>query len=513
MKKILNISLFVSAMLVVNGCVDSEDEIRTELLSHVTTGEEVQISSGSADFSKYVAIGNSITAGLMDAALYTNGQNNSYPNLLANQMLPAGGGAFNQPDINSVDGFNISLPQPGSPIFGRLVLNVGAGAPEPKLTGDLPSAYTGDKSALNNFAVPGARVVDMVTPAYVANPLYARFASNPVGLPSGSSILTDAATANGSFITYWMGQNDLLGYLLSGGTSDDVTDNPAAILNPSSLTDVTNFIGALGAVVATLSGGGTKDGAIANLVDATFTPFFRAVPYNSIPLDQATADLLMLGPSGTGADGFAGFNAGLDQLVGLNAITAADAASRKISFAAGVNAVLIEDDNLLDISVFNPALAGKGQMRQIKPGELLLLTSATVLNTSPAGFPPTALYGISVPLPDQYSLTADELALHQSRLTAFNDVIAAQAAAFNLALVDTYSLFGGIALGGGFVTDAGVKLDPDFLPNGIYSVDGIHPNPRGQAIVANAFIAAINAKYGSNLQDVDVLNQPGVTLK
>ena len=36
-------------------------------------------SSGSVDFSKYVAIGNSLTAGYADGALYTSGQENSYP--------------------------------------------------------------------------------------------------------------------------------------------------------------------------------------------------------------------------------------------------------------------------------------------------------------------------------------------------------------------------------------------------------------------------------------------------
>jgi lysophospholipase L1-like esterase len=57
-----------------------------------------------------------------------------------------------------------------------------------------------------------------------------------------------------------------------------------------------------------------------------------------------------------------------------------------------------------------------------------------------------------------------------------------------------------------------VKLKPDFSPNGIFSTDGIHPNARGQAIIANKLIDAINAKYGSTLNQVDVLNLPGINL-
>ena len=114
MKKIYSIIFVGASLLVMNGCIDSEDEITAELLKDVDSGETLQITSGSADFSNYIAIGNSITAGLMDGALYNGGQSRSYPNLMANQMLPAGGGSFNQPDINSQDGFNILASDPGN---------------------------------------------------------------------------------------------------------------------------------------------------------------------------------------------------------------------------------------------------------------------------------------------------------------------------------------------------------------------------------------------------------------
>ena len=38
-------------------------------------------TSGNADLTKYVAVGNSLTAGYADGALYITGQNNSYPNM------------------------------------------------------------------------------------------------------------------------------------------------------------------------------------------------------------------------------------------------------------------------------------------------------------------------------------------------------------------------------------------------------------------------------------------------
>ena len=63
--------------------MDSEDELKAELLANVDSGEGAQVSAGSANFSKFVSVGNSITAGLMDAALYNAGQARSYPKLIS----------------------------------------------------------------------------------------------------------------------------------------------------------------------------------------------------------------------------------------------------------------------------------------------------------------------------------------------------------------------------------------------------------------------------------------------
>ena len=54
-------------------------------------------TNGEANFSKYIAVGNSLTAGFMDNGLYLEGQLNSYPAILAQQFKLAGGGEFVQP--------------------------------------------------------------------------------------------------------------------------------------------------------------------------------------------------------------------------------------------------------------------------------------------------------------------------------------------------------------------------------------------------------------------------------
>ena len=63
--------------------------------------DEFDASAGSADFSNYISVGNSLTAGYADGALYASGQENSFPSIMAQQFKTVGGGEFVQPVVNS----------------------------------------------------------------------------------------------------------------------------------------------------------------------------------------------------------------------------------------------------------------------------------------------------------------------------------------------------------------------------------------------------------------------------
>ncbi len=58
----------------------------------------------------------------------------------------------------------------------------------------------------------------------------------------------------------------------------------------------------------------------------------------------------------------------------------------------------------------------------------------------------------------------------------------------------------------------GVNYSSTFVTGGVFSLDGVHPNQRGYAIIANTFIDAINQKYGANIAKVDPNSYKGVTL-
>ncbi|MBI1735325.1 MAG: hypothetical protein HYR51_09130 [Candidatus Rokubacteria bacterium] len=119
------------------------------------------------------------------------------------------------------------------------------------------------------------------------------------------------------------------------------------------------------------------------------------------------------------------------------------------------------------------------------------------------------------PLPGSVVLTADEAATIQSAVTDFNAVIADAAAAHGAAFVDIRALLAGAAQDG--IVVGGQRLTTGYL-GGFFSLDGIHPTDTGYAIVANAFIHALNTTFGTdvprvNVRDVqrdDALVLPGV---
>ena len=93
--------LFFIAPFIFYSCYEDDfgvSPIIDEVNAPVTA--DVTYTSGTADFSKFVSVGNSLTAGYSDGALFIDGQTNSFSNILAQQFALAGGGNFTQPLMN-----------------------------------------------------------------------------------------------------------------------------------------------------------------------------------------------------------------------------------------------------------------------------------------------------------------------------------------------------------------------------------------------------------------------------
>ena len=521
-------------------------------------------SAGDADFSSYVAVGNSLTAGYMDGTVSRGSQVNSFPNLLAQQFALVGGGEFTQPsyadDLDDVGGLLFMGNQIGGK---RLVINVSAGGPEPKagtigieVTNLLTTAY-------NNMGVPGAKSFHLLSNTYgnaagvplgTANPFFVRHATSPT-----ATVLGDAMSKNPTFFTNWIGANDVLSYATNGGarpdnpltTEDesllpatDQTGNPnVASYGSNDITDPTFFAGVYTNIINTLTGGpNSAKGVVATVPSVTSIPYFTTVPY--APL---TAQSLGKGLAPVGSDeatqiayGTAAMNQLNTELYGLlkGVFTAGGEPNRvKLLNTATENPVLIYDVDAVDRSVqisgylqsvlFYDATTANtfgaifGKSRQTTAADLIVLPASSSasggIGANIAGAPiQINKNGISYPMANKWVLTANEQTKVANATTAYNNSIRAIAASKNLAVADMNAimnqLVNGLQIETGQIYTAnyfsGVATENKVL----FSLDGVHPNARGYAVIANEIIKVINEHYNANLPLHYVNNFPGINI-
>ncbi len=413
-------------------------------------------NANGVDFSSYVAVGNSLTAGYSDGTLYRSGQINSYPNILADQMRIFGALEFKQPLMPGEYGFpkaKLVLGYAQSPCDTSPSLSP---VPFSGLIDTAGSATNiADQGPFNNFGIPGIRAIDFLIPGYALAaaasgfPYAARMFNNPTVRP-----LDELKLKNPTFFTLWLGNNDVLGYALAGGE-----ENPSFVLDTRNISNTNSFINGYDSVLSVLTRTGAK-GVLLNIPDVTSIPFFHTIPANGLPLDTNSAAL-------------------------LNSVYASHPSIR---FHVGANYFVVEDP------------AAPGGRRQLKPNELVLLSA-------PQDSIKCYRWGSAVPLPKKYVLDSTELSRIKEATTAFNNHIASMSVSMNLPLVDANAFLRQAITG---ITFNGVTYNTEFVTGGTFSLDGVHLTPRGNAIVANEIIKAINAYYKSTIPMIDIHKYGGI---
>jgi len=407
-------------------------------------------TSGSADFSRYIAIGNSLTAGYADGGLYRAGQLNSYPSIIAQQMQSAGGGTFTQPLFSAdqangsgyltLTGFNPDGTPITAPVTSNLAIRGFQAIPGfGNVT--LYTKYTGD---LNNFGVPGIKLQQITYAPYGnLNGYFERLLAG--NSPTNTTSYLQFVTAKPfTFFSNWLGNNDALGYATSGGAGDV-------------LTDKNTFAYLYNLLITTMTANGAK-GVVATVPDVTSIPYFNTVTVPAV----------------------------------LGAVQKANPQVKAIYINA-----------LVSGTTYAP--------RAATAKDLFILTFPTSKIGQPVETPYGTLpYGLTpyTPIDNQYVLDANEVALTENYVNFYNATIKTVAASKGLAVFDAYTFLQNIKQNG--IVIQGVSLNSNYISGGIFSLDGVHLTPRGYAIVANEFIKAINAKYGATVPLVDVSNYPGV---
>jgi lysophospholipase L1-like esterase len=501
---------YIWLLLLFVGLVACDDDNDT-----ITLPQTVQLTAGSADFSTYVSIGNSLTAGFADGALFKASQENSFPNILSQKFAYVGGGSFTQPLMNdnfggiSVGGNRILQP--------RLVTLGGAPLPLESVIG--PVTVTTDLAVnnptgpFNNMGVPGAASFHLIYDGYgsmanlgtTANPYFIRMAS-----ASNATVLGDALAQAPSFVSLWIGNNDVLGYATSGGSTGAIT--------PQGTFDfaISTIMGALQQA--------NVQGVMANIPYVETTPHFTTVTYN--PLDPENPDF---GPQ------IPTLNATFAALNGAFAFLGMP--ERSIVFSeTEASAVVIHDESLANIQAqLFAVLVGGGldaptagvlsaqfsQSRQATENDLLVLPSSSVIATVnipyytqlvTAGVPAAtagqlSVNGVTFPLADKWVLVPSEQAEIKAATDAFNATLKAAADSAGFAFVDANALMKELSNGG--IASGNYVLTSDLVTGGVFSLDGVHPNSRGYGLISNEFLKAIDATYGSNFEAAGMLSNVG----
>ncbi|MFZ4862470.1 SGNH/GDSL hydrolase family protein [Sphingobacterium sp. Mn56C] len=397
--------------------------------------------SATADFSKVIAVGNSLSAGYADGGLYLEGQQAAFPNLIADKMKGVGAGEFKSPWFPKA--------QENGSGYLRLKALVN-GSPVTEFVTDKTAYTDAEKNHLlkntddiQNLGVPGIRVDHSQVPLVsAANMFFERLL--PDAEVGKKSYLDFVSNRNHTFFTCWIGGNDILGFATNGGV--------LKLDGTATLTTLPVFQKMYADLVNRLTEKGQK-GILGTIPDVTSIPHFTTVTRQAL-------------------------------LAAVNAKVPTAVTDIYINTKAGVRPAT--DQDMFVLPFLSEGLLG-------------------VPNSEgrPYGLDPRNA------VEDRFVLDTEEAKLVQQRTDEFNTFIKSTAESKGLALADMSAFLHKVKFGYNY---NGIPISAKFISGNAFSLDGIHLTPLGNAITANVFIEAINAKYGSRIEKVDASKYRGVKL-
>ncbi|MDJ0366094.1 SGNH/GDSL hydrolase family protein [Hymenobacter sp. H14-R3] len=418
-------------------------------------------SAGTLDFTSYVSVGNSLTSGYSDGGLYNEAQATSFPALLAQQFATTNKGpaAFVQPAFSGAK-------KDGS---GYIKLQIVNGALAPvvpsaanKFLGE-QVAYTGANPALpteleaytgaqpDNLGVPGISVLSASAKASLVPQVAGAAKAYGVLNNFYQRLLPAADRGTKDYVTY-IGQKTPTFFTCWMGNNDV-------------LTYATNG----GVAVATNPFSGLTD-------TASFRRGYRDI-------------VTTISKAGT-VKGVVANIPNVTNIPYFNTVTVAAVAA---AFKAA---------NVASPGVFIQ-VNGTPAVRLATSADLLTLTAQSLVAAGAGSTPGN-------PLLNQYVLDAAEITTVVTRTNQLNAIIANEAARFKVPVADMNTFFTSIATRG-IYTNA-VNNTATFASGNLFGLDGVHPTPRGYAVVANEWIRVINNYYGATIPNVDPNTYRGVLL-
>ena len=424
-------------------------------------------NTGSIDVSKYISVGNSLAAGFQNNALYASAEMYSFPNLLARQM---GVKDFKQPMISPGIGDQIAIQQFTTDPQNPLVVTQQHLVGQPTVTGPY-----------QNLGIPGAILADYLNAdaqsqsggikarAAAGNPFYGIVLGSAEMSKQVPSIQHVVREQNPSFVTFWLGNNDALGYVTSGGVTPMNNIPTFSYLFNASIDSILSINGNVKIIA----------GDIPDVADIPFAttvgPMFRA------QLQQAGVN---------GIYYLKKQQSGPDQPAALPAANIGNPTEALI---------LLTAQNYLPL-IGHPT----GKYWRDIAAKNNVPVSAVIPSNVDTTYP--FMVTPQNPLPNSLILDSDEIANAQTTIDGFNGAIKTVVGSSDrVALLDINSIFNNIVKAGGIKED-GITLTPTI--GSLFSFDGVHPTNRGYAIITNEIIKVLNNTYGANIQRINIESIP-----
>ena len=376
-------------------------------------------------FARYVSMGNSITSGFQSAGINDSTQLQAYPVLLANAM----GSPF-FPPLMSRPG----CPPPFTNVFTQARVSGGTPATcalrKPR---SVPPPY------VSNVAVPGAEVLDIynnLDTASNANALTTFFLG---GLTQAQMM----ARAQPTFVSAWIGNNDVLGAATSATNGGDTTK----------ITPVALFQTRTTAAFDAIEAAGPQGAVVIGVANVTLIPFFsRGATYWAI--------------------------------------------KNGLVPGAAFPVLFTVDNNCAPIATGIPGARGDSTLVPFPYGALLL-------GTAQAGGPATLSCADTVPR----VVVPAELRRLLATVAAYNAFDSTEAVTRGWAWVNPNPLLAALAADSAQVRafpyfpqgNAGDTVAVRRPFGRAFSLDAVHPSAATHKAIANALRLAINAKYGTQI--------------
>jgi lysophospholipase L1-like esterase len=417
-----------------------------------TQYDEYETVAGQATFTNYIAVGNSLTQGYQDGGMHNEfgQQDNSYPAIIARQMQLANP--------------SMIFKQPTVPPLGQGYMHL------EYINGEIEVIKAYDEDVINN---PTAIDDD---PAW-ANWGDQTMKYNNLGL-SGIKLVNCLSGGKNTTINFNLLQLSLNenGRFLDFG--DEI--NPITYLDhikQSKATFFTNWLGNNDVLGWSTEGG--DDGPVTNEIGITVPGLFLT-QLSDLDEFRNKYDSVLAAFKSMGAKGVCATLPDVTSIPYFNTVTL-EAVDDDVWIREGADTTIVRlatEDDLLLLTASDELADGLGKAQ-------------------------------SKPLKHTVVLDKDEIAIVQNRTNEINNAIRSLANSYGFALADMNAFMKTLTNTG--LSFDGVDFTPKYIEGGVFSLDGVHPNGRGYAIIANEFIRVINDFYGSNLQTVAVNNYRGIT--